>query len=121
MPKSGNRPTNPYHGSPHFVTGADSTKLSTGQKNTMPNSSAGTPNEALSKEEGEVRVRNMYLHGSRSYDEIQELADSCLIPNVDWILACVVRGPETACFADEAPAGFVISWALMNKCYPLLQ
>jgi len=49
----------------------------------MPNSSAGTPNEELSKEEGEVRVRNMYLHGSRSYDEIQELVDSCLIPNVD--------------------------------------
>jgi hypothetical protein len=88
----------------------------------MSSLSAYTANEAMSKEEGEqceLHVRNICLHGpqSRSYNEVQETVDSCLLPNIDWILAC----PKTNYFADKIPNESIISWALINKCYPLLR
>jgi hypothetical protein len=51
----------------------------------MSSSSADTTNEAMLKEEAEqceLHFRNIFLRGpqSRSYNEIQETVDSCLLP-----------------------------------------
>lgn len=79
-----------------------------------PSSSTTTPS---SPEEAEKLIRHICHHGFRTSDEIQQAIDSDFLPLADQILAL----PKTTYFTEKPPFAPVVTWALAQKCYPLLR
>lgn len=62
-------------------------------------------------------IRHICHHDFRTRDEMQQAIDSHFLPHADQILAL----PKTTHFTEKPPFGTVVSWALGQKCYPLLR
>lgn len=65
----------------------------------------------------EAILRDLCIHGWTNVRSCQDVVDSCLLPNVEWILART----QTNDFSNGNLSASVVGWALEKKCYPLLR
>ena len=83
----------------------------------MSSSSIAAAREATSREEEEQRLNDVCANGYQSFDRLKGVVESCLLPYSEKVLS----SPKSSCLANKVLSESVISWALQNKCYSLLQ